>query len=779
MGFKVTARTLLQLGAELISSDAVAFYELIKNAFDALSPTVDVRIVKRLNKEVVDSLLAELYRFRDEEETVFDFALLSELKNKLLRSINQDAYQVERFKERVRLSDSLEVLIRIIERANYILIADKGEGMSLADLDSVYLTIGTRFRQQQRQYHNERERPVLGEKGIGRLSVMRLGEGLKVVTSKHGEPNYNELNIDWSIFSHYSDQLLDSIDIQPNPGGVKADAVAAGTQIFIYKLYTDWNKDLLQEVANEQLSKFIDPFQKLHRNFIRLWFNHEPVIIPPLSKSLFESAHAVVEAKLIFNDGEPALSGFIDYKLYNRQKSFAVEGIHLLSIIQKNKIVLTKLGTFSVKFYWFNNRLVREIEGIGKTKQVRDLIKNWAGGLMVYRDGFRVFPYGSLEDDWLQLDPRAFAAGGYKVNRRQLIGKVDISSENNPALIDQTNREGLRDCPEKTALIKLLQYVLWSEFRTLLDNTEAERLTNVPLDLAAIEARLETNTATLLDNLNLLVTKFPQIQEENQSLNAIKEALNLNKQLLNELRTEKESVQQRMEVTLHLAGLGLMVDIIAHELNRSTEHTLSTLNNVSEERLSDQTKALLSTLSTQLRTLKARLKILDPLGPSGRQIKEEFDLNDLITETFLSHQIQFERHRIIWKIEPLHLKWKVKAVKGMFVQILENLIANSVYWLKQMAFQHPNYAAKISVYLDKPANRILITDNGPGIPVARKEDVFQPFVTTKPPGDGKGLGLYISREIAKYHGATLRLIDDPETASPLLHTFSLDLTGIK
>src|SRR4051794_40918782 len=60
MPFRVTARTILQLGAELISSDAVAFYELIKNAFDAGSKRVTVRVNERLPFSEIPALQASL-----------------------------------------------------------------------------------------------------------------------------------------------------------------------------------------------------------------------------------------------------------------------------------------------------------------------------------------------------------------------------------------------------------------------------------------------------------------------------------------------------------------------------------------------------------------------------------------------------------------------------------------------------------------------------------------------------------------------------------------------
>lgn len=778
MGFKVTARTILQLGAELISSDAIAFYELIKNAFDAESQTVEVRIVKRLEFGFIEEKLTELDR------KSIDNSELEQIKQEVLRHTINDSYRLEEYISLIENSSTKEKLKKRIERSNYILFRDKGTGMSLDDLDSIYLTIGTRYRLKEQGYilqDSGDPRPKLGEKGIGRLSAMRLGDGLRVVTSKKGEINYNELKIDWSVFSHSSDELLENIDIRPNIGKKKDDPEVSGTDIYIYKLNREWRKEDLQQIAHQQLSKFTDPFEKKNHNFMKLWFNNEPVIIPTMKRLLFDHAHAIVEGQLSFSEGNPVLSGLIDYKLYNRQKAILVEGTHLSNIVRNisNLSLLKNLGPFSFKFYWYNNRIVKEIDGIGTITEVRALIKSWAGGLMVYRDGFRVFPYGSLDDDWLQLDPTAFSKGGYKANRRQIIGKVEITSRNNPALIDQTNREGLRDSPEKKALILILQHILWAEFTPLLNKTEKELLTARPLDLDDIEERLLKNEERLVDNLNFLVAKFPEINEEEKTVRTIREALMLNKSLLNDIRDERKSVKQKMEVTLHLAGLGLMVDIIAHELNRSTEHTIRTLNETSVYNLSDQTKSLFRSLESQLKTIRTRLKVLDPISQPGRQTKEFFDVYELVADLFNAHQMQFERHHISSDIEPKALSWRIRAVRGMIIQIVENLTANSVYWLKQHKSLHPDHRAKINVFLDKDAQCIYFTDNGPGIPSQLKEEVFLPFVTTKPPGEGKGLGLYISREIAKYHGASLDLVENDFDNQRYLHTFRLNLTGIK
>ena len=62
---------------------------------------------------------------------------------------------------------------------------------------------------------------------------------------------------------------------------------------------------------------------------------------------------------------------------------------------------------------------------------------------------------------------------------------------------------------------------------------------------------------------------------------------------------------------------------------------------------------------------------------------------------------------------------------------------------------------------------------------SREEEIFQPFVTTKPPGEGKGLGLYISREIASYHDAAIGISDKRTVHPDRLNTFVLSLESNK
>jgi signal transduction histidine kinase len=114
----------------------------------------------------------------------------------------------------------------------------------------------------------------------------------------------------------------------------------------------------------------------------------------------------------------------------------------------------------------------------------------------------------------------------------------------------------------------------------------------------------------------------------------------------------------------------------------------------------------------------------------------------------------------------------------MTIQILENLISNSVYWLKQEKNYQSKFKPRITIDIDPDDEALTVTDNGPGVDPRRRETIFEPFVTSKPAGQGRGLGLYIARELAQYHDWKLYLDEEKgiERAGRLSR-FVLDMDG--
>lgn len=792
MSFRVTARTILQLGAELISSDEIAFYELIKNAIDAGSESVEINIVVRLSYE--DSLIFRERLLEEKKKGRRASAnKLALIKDEISGRLYADALRVSEFKNQLERAVTAQDLLTALEEANYIDIKDTGEGMSLTELREVYLTIGTRHRLKQRQNGRNGDgndgsstRPPLGEKGVGRLSVMRLGRRLRIRTSKDGEARWNLLSIDWSRFSHESDELLQNVRVRPVPGPAKQSKSESGTLIHISGLTSKWDADKVQKMVDGPFSRFADPFNPQAKYPIEVYFNDDLYEIPDFDQSIFKHAHATVSANFTVEADRPGvvgsglrLKGKVDYRLRDIKKSFDIRGVEVKSAAKADTLqTLRSLGPFSMRAYWYNRRLLTAAAGIPNLQDVKNKVNEWAGGLMLYRDGFRVHPYGSPDDDWLDLDQKAFASAGYKVNRRQIIGKVDISSKDNPQLIDQTNREGLRSSDEKTAFVFLLKHVIEGEMRVFLNNVEKKIHRESQLDLGTLEKRVNDHVRLALRSVNELVRKLPEPEEGAAAVNNIHQAFRNIQQSMSQAKEIADAYKQGHDQTVHLAGIGLMVEMLAHELNRAALHALATLASSKDEDLPAAAKARFRALETQMKTLQKRLQFLDPVSTTGRQRKETFDLVSWVREILLGHEEQFARHGIKVDIKVLPEEssaLRIKAVKGMIVQVLENLISNSVYWLKQQKELDPAFRPKIGIVIDTEGKEISFTDNGPGIDPERSEEIFLPFVTLKPSGEGKGLGLYIAREIATYHDAELYLSEIPSAHARKLNTFVFSL----
>lgn len=787
MAFQVSARTILQLGAELISSDGVAFYELIKNAFDAGSRKVEIELVIPVAGFVSQEVAAELRELDlDEDLEPVDRELrLNELRGRLLDALNEDAPTARRVAHAIDSAEYAEQLAGIAEQANYIEIRDSGSGMSLKDLQEIYLTIGTAHRARQRDAAfaaGDKDVRILGEKGLGRLSTMRLGSRLHVRTARAADKFWNTLDIDWDEFANASDsKLISDIPVSPRRGERKSKSDEHGTTIRVTSLRAEWSRKALQTVVDEDFARLTDPFVAARRFPIEVHYNGLPVSVPRFEKRLFEHAHATVEAELTRDSvtGCYELFTTIVYRPptspHEFRREYRLRGAHLYSVAgHAPEGVLASLGPWKLRFYWYNRRVLTRIEGIGDLKAVRNLLRQWAGGIAVYRDGFRVHPYGGPEDDWLDLDRKALASSGFKVNRAQIVGKLDIRAKDNPNLVDQTNREGLQDNREKTALRELLRHVLTQQFRAYLDEVDNQLKAATVATLADVADRLLEQDRRLTGAVDELLEEVPEIGASHPALLAIRESLANVQELFKDAQRLAEAYDQGRGQLVNLASIGLTVEIIAHELTRATTSTLRTLKDVRKGSAHVEPDEFFRTLEAQLNTISKRLRILDPLSTAGRQHKETFDLIDWVRDILRYHEAQFRRHNIRceFRIVPRDRDstMKVHMVKGMVVQVLENLLSNSVYWLKQRARYGDEFAPKITVQIDTRARELRVTDNGPGVDPDRAELIFVPFNSTKPAREGKGLGLYVSREIAEYNAGALFMEREPGPDG-MLHTF--------
>ncbi len=800
MSFKIAARTVLQLGAELISSDELAFYELVKNAIDARSPSVEIRVVVRIVHRSYVEIRRDLEVLKKKGGKLAP-GDLENWREQIYGSIIPESVELQGFRDELSSAQSISDLLRVLAEANYIEIEDWGHGMSLDDLKNAYLTIGTRSRYLERKNSRD-DAPILGEKGVGRLSAMRLGNRLLVLTGMSRDRHWNELFIDWGWFSHESDELLSNVRISPRETDSSKSTDETGTLIRISALATAWNEARIREMAEHNFSRFADPFNPSVGYPIDITFNGSTVLIPEFDKDVLKYAHATVTAAFESKTNtkgeiECTLKGKILYRLRGESKAFVLDNVSLVSATRIDLRTLHSLGPFQLKAYWFNRQLLRKGE-IPDAVYVKSVVSDWGGGLMLFRDGYRVFPYGSKDDDWLNLDKKALASSGYKVNRSQVIGKVDITHRDNPALTDQTNREGLRENDEKRALVALLKYVLETEMRVFLRNVDNKLVLERQFDFSVIEDRFDKNISLARSNVQHLIESIPESERDLSTINRLQEQFRILNETMSEAKQLAESYKEGTELSVHLAGVGLLVETLAHELNRSASNALSTVAHVRKDDLPTEVKNRFKSLEIQMKTLQKRLQILDPVGTATRRRKSTFDLVGWIREIMDGHVLQFEQYGITHHISVLPTgrdEWKVKLVKGMIVQVIENLVANSIYWLRlrqevattqflpwkgedkdlkleKILLSDRSFKPRIDITIDINNHEIEFSDNGPGVDPELRDEIFLPYVTRKPSGEGKGLGLYISREIATFHDAKLFLSPEPLTSrSNRLNTF--------
>lgn len=799
-GFRITARTLFHLGADLISSDAMALYELVKNAFDAGSPRVGIAVIARVPIVIANPLIDRMVRALaaeknvifgdddDDDDEDFDF---EEVKAEALTSLS--AFEDDDIYSGVDAAEDLEDLLAAYLPVNEIVVSDAGHGMSLNDLRDIFLTVGTMSRRNELEQRRktgvaEGTRPILGEKGVGRLSTMRLGERLLVESARVEDERQNLLEFDWSLFSRQPDALLEDIEIKPRKGAKKG--TTSGTRLFIRQLNSDWSAEKLSQIARDEFSRLNDPFESTAKFPIDLSMNGAPILVPSFRSLLLEEAHAVVTIRfeplltrdrlkngLVRKGAKMALRGVIDYRNRRRTQEVNLEGVHLTNVAHADQAVLRSLGNFELKIYWFNRTLLEEIETIGDKKAVTNLVNQWSGGVMVYRDGFRVGGYGSGTDDWLGLDRKALASGGFKVNRAQIIGRLQISSISNPMLVDQTNREGLRDSPEKAALVSLLKYVLEGAFRPFLNKVDEEVRAREPIDVGKLANRVLKQRRTIAETLRLLYERHPDVKSDPLLGGRIDEALKDIGEMMRELEETGESYKRgRTELTV-LAGVGLSVAAIAHDLRQVTNNALALVDTLRRKRIRTDVPTALAPLGAQLKTLLTRLRVLDPLVTSGRQVKSDISLGEWIPNILETAAPAFAEDHIevslIHRLRRDGEDFQVRVVPGMVVQVVSNLLDNARYWVKRKRLEDGGYQPKVLVEIDDVRREVRVSDNGPGVEATMRDTIFDAFVSTKPPAAGIGLGLFISREIAAYSDAKLELLEPQDTAEDMTTTFAL------
>jgi signal transduction histidine kinase len=694
------ARILQALGSELISSDVVALSELVKNSYDA---------------------------------------------------------------------DASAVLIRIDVLKDQIEVIDDGIGMSLTTLRTVWLEPGTPSKLKKSVSRGGRR--VLGAKGIGRFAAARLARKLEVITKERDSPVEAWAEFTWHLFED-PNAYLDEIEIPSHnrkpkeilPGGTidalleapgRRRGLDRGTILRLTGLRQKW--DAGQVLAlRRALARLISPEGKSSGFSIRLeviGIGDAPSaddIGPP---DLLKYPHYRVVGK-INGDGKYR----IRYTVYSTGKRVPRSGRFVRQTISPFHIVTQdhrtdpdnvrpiESGPVRLDFrIWDRDELGNVEQRTGSTlKDVRADLDAIAG-INIYRDGFRVLPYGEPEDDWLRLDIRRVQKPTMRLSNNQIHGYIGISADENPNLKDQSNREGLVSGPALDDLSDMIKVVL------------------VELENLRYESRPRRDKKGKTGAGKSIFQHF-SLENVRDSLGETAEQPKIRKALEVADRQIAEGIKEVQEVLgryHRLATLGQLIDVVLHD-GRQPVAAISNQAGLGLEELSrpnlDCRKALaprFSAIQGQAQVLATLFKRIEPFGGRRRGRPKQLYMEDIIKDAFSL----FEHEMQALKVAPAlpESQTLVRVDSAEIQEIIVNLLQNSLYWLKQV----PERKRAIVVELHRTHEghlQMVFSDSGPGVDAQHRDSIFEPYFSTK--ADGIGLGLTIAGEIASdYYGGSIELLD--------------------
>jgi signal transduction histidine kinase len=640
-------------------------------------------------------------------------------------------------------ADAKEVKIefRSDDAGNFtsIAISDDGEGMTLDTVLHSWFEPGT--IQKKQKARSKKGRILQGAKGIGRFASARLGSSLLMETKHASSNQVITVLTTWDNFD--DDSYLDDIEIEyevsTNPDR------DTGTALYIetanYKLWTD---DALNDL-HSRLSRLISPFNEISNFNIFLDVPGYPQISGEVEPPDFLSSPKYFFSGSVSKNG--SITGEI--KLANSKKIITKS-----KPPRKNKSEYPQCGPFSFEIRaWDRDDLKILASKLNQNVAQLRKILNTYSGVSIYRDGFRVHPYGEPANDWLRLDLRSRLNPTRNLANNQIIASVQISRKLNADLKDRSTREGMIKNEAYEALHEWFIQVL-----TLLeeDRYSVRRTKTAPTQIQPIFEAFDLSEA-VKDVKDELGEDHPVTKIVQETAKQVTEG--------------SDRVQDAFSRLLMSAGLGHMVDIVIHEMG-------SPLGKIGREIviIERQLKKLISgeqysPLNDRFASIRAWLeqlinlrKRLDPqtAGKRGRAIK--FDIATEISANIDLYENITTKNKIAVNFERPTKPILVKMSRAVLSQVVANLLDNSVFWVIEKHGAKNGGKINITIRRLKAGFSLTITDDGTGISEANREVIFEPYFSTKP--HGMGLGLHIVRLLMEPYGQlTLQERDGRKGAS--------------
>ena len=445
-------------------------------------------------------------------------------------------------------------------------IIDDGFGMSLETIQKVWLVIGTDFKKK-RVAPNCCGRIPLGEKGVGRLGVHKLGNHISLISKTHNEKEV-QLCINWKQLDQAKEINDFLIDISENDTPLYFSQGNTGTRIVIKDLKSDWDRRKLREVYRD-LTSLNSPFSEMNDSFnVNIRSNSDFFKGLPSFEDIKDSGlyfgHCVMKGGQIDNfEYEfrpwPTLNK-IGQGRKVQKKDLIQEDLRLKGIKEdvdlkgrKKRVEYPidlrdeQIGdiVFDIIIYE-TDPMILSFANTEKASLKSYLKEN--GGVRVYRDNIRVYNYGESDNDWLGIDLRRVQRVGGNVSNNIILGSVKIDRTQSKGLKEKTNREGFIENDAYKVFVDSVNYVLSLFVRER--NIDKETLATLYKKNRVVEPIL----ADLNEVIEIVDKKVP---EENGKDEILKYLYRIN--------TQYKEVK---EILIKSANAGLNLSVVIHEIDK-------------------------------------------------------------------------------------------------------------------------------------------------------------------------------------------------------------------
>ncbi|KIQ35695.1 hypothetical protein RT97_02660 [Variovorax paradoxus] len=710
------ARIIRTIGDQLISGPEAAVIELVKNAYDADSPYVSIEITPRNPP----SSLGE------------------------------------------------------------IVVIDEGHGMTPEVVANRWFEPATDDKLKRSE--SPKGRKMLGAKGIGRFAASRLGSKTTLTAvSFDAEERLVETSVvvNWEDF--LADTYLDLIEIPVETRNIPGDSgISTGVVLKISDLRDEWTKkrveSLIRELrrvaspSQEKLSSFeirlnLSGFTKSSSGFDGVEIlaelnndaispqheNEDPTVIRPFRVA----EHADYQLVGMFTEEGRFEGTFKISRGDSVEQSIDVAAPPLNSDEESCGAIFVELNVYDREADAVADlfrRMGLNFEEIGIRAARR--ILNDSSGIAMFREGFRIRPYGDPENDWLELERQRVQNPSRKLGLSQVSGRVTIDSENRSKLIERSSREGLEHNGAFARLKRILQGVLLHvEERRIAFREKAGLSRRVVADLDA------TKELAALPAINKAIEKTPEAHRAPLRRAAEKDSAALSASL--------EEIDAFQKILQSRAALGLVVAQVIHEGRR----ILNPMTNAARH-LNEDSNILLSTdaagilareqLPRQLlvildgvKQMSRLIKRLDPLGGKKRGAPRSFNLKEPIEAAILLFGDAISSGNIKIKTEEIPSLSAFGFPEDLQAAVM-NIFENAIHWLDTVE-QQDKYIA-ISADQSDDNVHIYIANNGPPIEDNYATRLFQVGFSLR--SEGTGLGLAIAREACRASKGDLRFMAD-------------------